>query len=108
MFALPTWYDSCSLSLLEALASGLPAVTSSHNGAGELLTHGVDGFVIDDPGDWESLAGHLATLADPQTHARVSAAGRRLAERYPLANNYRAVMDLWEQTAGGSEREERP
>jgi UDP-glucose:(heptosyl)LPS alpha-1,3-glucosyltransferase len=100
VFVLPTWYDSCSLSLLEALASGLPAVTSSHNGAGELLTHGVDGFVIDDPGDADSLAAHLETLADPQTHAQVSVAGRRLAERYPLAGNYRAVMDLWAQTAG--------
>ncbi|HEY2841160.1 MAG TPA: glycosyltransferase family 4 protein [Pirellulales bacterium] len=100
VFALPTWYDSCSLSLLEALASGLPAITSSHNGAGELLTNGVDGFVLDDPGDWRSLAGHLETLADPQTHARVSAAGRRLAEGYPLAGNYQAVMELWAQTAG--------
>jgi UDP-glucose:(heptosyl)LPS alpha-1,3-glucosyltransferase len=99
-FVLPTWYDSCSLSLLEAMASGLPSITSSHNGAGELITHGVDGFVIDDPGDADSLAGHLATLADPATHARVSIAGRRLAERYPLAGNYHAVMDLWAQTAG--------
>lgn len=100
VFALPTWYDSCSLSLLEALASGLPAITSSHNGAGELITHGEDGFVIDNPGDADALAEHLATLAHPQTHARVSAAGRRLAERYPLAGNYQAVMDLWANTVG--------
>jgi len=100
VFALPTWYDSCSLSLLEAMASGLPSITTANNGAGELLTHGTDGYVIDDPGDWQSLAAHLQTLADPETHARVSAAGRKLAERYPLAKNYSAVLDLWQQTAG--------
>ena len=40
VFALPTWYDSCSLVLLEALASGLPVITTANNGASELLTEG--------------------------------------------------------------------
>ena len=50
VFVLPTFYDPCSLSVSEAAASGLPIVTSRFNGAAELLTEGVDGSVIADPG----------------------------------------------------------
>jgi UDP-glucose:(heptosyl)LPS alpha-1,3-glucosyltransferase len=46
----PTWYDPCSLAVLEALASGLPVVTTRANGAGELLEDGREGFVVE-PGD---------------------------------------------------------
>jgi UDP-glucose:(heptosyl)LPS alpha-1,3-glucosyltransferase len=103
-FALPTWYDSCSLVVLEALASGLPVVTTSHNGASELLTDGLDGYVIRDPGDWEQLADRIEMLLDPAIRARVSVAARRLAERYPLEANYRQVMALWQQLAGRMRR----
>ena len=37
LYAHPTFYDPCSLVVLEAMASGLPVVTSSHDGAGELI-----------------------------------------------------------------------
>jgi len=100
VFALPTWYDSCSLVVLEALASGLPVVTTSHNGASEILTEGLDGFVMPDPGDWQHLAQRLKTLLDPASRQRIGAAARRLAERHPLEANYRQVMALWQQIAG--------
>ena len=38
IFCLPSYYDPCANALLEALACGLPAVTSTTNGSGELLT----------------------------------------------------------------------
>ncbi|HWB58482.1 MAG TPA: glycosyltransferase family 4 protein, partial [Chthoniobacteraceae bacterium] len=40
---LPTWYDPCSLFTLEAWAAGLPVITTSCNGASELMTEGVQG-----------------------------------------------------------------
>jgi UDP-glucose:(heptosyl)LPS alpha-1,3-glucosyltransferase len=104
VFALPTWYDSCSLVVLEALASGVPVITSSHNGASELLTEGRDGFVIDDPGDWQQLAAHLTTLLDPTTRQQMGMAARHLAERQPVEANYRQVMALWQQIAGRMRR----
>ncbi|MBI2824923.1 MAG: glycosyltransferase family 4 protein [Planctomycetia bacterium] len=99
-FALPTWYDSCSLVVLEALASGLPVVTSRDNGAGELVTHGVDGYLMDDPGDWRQLSGLIDEIWDPLTRGRVGMAARRLAEQHTLTDNCRRVMAVWEQAAG--------
>ncbi len=100
VFVLPTWYDSCSLVLLEALATGIPVVTTRNNGASEILTSGREGFVIDDPGDWQQLAQHIDTLLEPELRERCGVAARRLAERYPLEANYQQVMGLWQQIAG--------
>ena len=61
-FVLPTFYDPSSLSVSEAAAAGLPSVTTRFNGAAELLTDGVDGFVLDDPADDGALADRLGRL----------------------------------------------
>ena len=100
-FALPTWYDSCSLVVLEALASGLPVITTTHNGASELMTGDLEPFVMRDPGDVEQLSDAVRTLFDRDVHDRVSRTSRRIAERYPVEANYRQVMAL-----GSRRREE--
>ena len=47
----PTFYDPCSLVVLEALACALPVITSRANGASELLHPAQEGYVVDDPQD---------------------------------------------------------
>ena len=76
VFALPTWYDSCSLVVLEALSAGLPVITTSHNGASEIMLDGRAGFVLEDPGDWETLAAHLRVLVDPAPRFRMGVAAQ--------------------------------
>src|SRR6185295_7149273 len=44
-FVLPTFYDACSLTVLEACACGLPVITSKYNGVSELMTQGREGVV---------------------------------------------------------------
>lgn len=51
IFVLPTIYDPFSNATLEAMASGLPVVTTAYNGASELIENGIQGFVIDNPVD---------------------------------------------------------
>lgn len=104
LFALPTWYDSCSLGVLEALASGLPVVTTGHNGAAELLTEGKDGHVVADPGDVDTLATRLLRLMDPETRLAMGTAARRTAERHSWSRNCKAVLDLYREIAGAERR----
>ena len=55
VFVLPTLYDPFSNASLEALAAGLPVLTTRANGFAEILTPGVDGEVFE-VGDSEMLA----------------------------------------------------
>ena len=49
VLALPTLYDPCSNVVLEALACGLPAVTTAANGAAEFITPGANGAILARP-----------------------------------------------------------
>lgn len=56
VFVLPTIYDPFSNATLEAMASGLPVVTTSYNGASELIEDGLHGFIINNPLDTSTFA----------------------------------------------------
>lgn len=58
--ALPTWRDTCGLVALEALACGVPVVTTSRAGVRECID-GDSGTVIEQPGDVAALARALST-----------------------------------------------
>src|SRR5208283_3706932 len=53
----PTYYDPCSLVVLEAAACGLPLITSRYNGASEIFRDGEDVLLVNDPADDAELAG---------------------------------------------------
>ena len=56
MYAGPSLEDSFAIPPLEAMACGLPVIVSRQAGVSELVTHGVDGFVLEDPTDSRQLA----------------------------------------------------
>jgi UDP-glucose:(heptosyl)LPS alpha-1,3-glucosyltransferase len=90
----PTFYDPCSLVVLEAQACGLPVVTSAHNGAAELLEEGCDGRVVEDPHDSEELAAALAHFLDPARRQRASRAALRNAQRWNFDLHHRRLVAL--------------
>src|SRR5205807_233495 len=94
IFLLPSYYDACSLSVLEALAAGLPVITTSRNGASEALQGGRSGFTIRHARDLEAHQGALAALLDPDRRAAMGAAARRSAESLTSAANFRRVAGV--------------
>jgi UDP-glucose:(heptosyl)LPS alpha-1,3-glucosyltransferase len=70
VFVLPTIYDPFSNACIEALAAGLPVVTTTANGFAEIIDPGVDGDIVA-PGDTKALAAALAGWADPQRREAV-------------------------------------
>ncbi|MDX2038488.1 MAG: glycosyltransferase family 4 protein [Isosphaeraceae bacterium] len=80
-FVLPTYYDPCSLVVFEALACGLPVVTTRCNGAGDVITEGTEGFVVDRPDAIDSLIIAYAALADDGRRRTMSEAARELGLR---------------------------
>jgi UDP-glucose:(heptosyl)LPS alpha-1,3-glucosyltransferase len=92
----PTHYDPCSLVVLEALASGLPVITTRNNGAGELITPGREGFVLDDPADIRAMTGAMRPLLDEPFRVAASRRARELTEQHDLERNYREILTVYE------------
>ncbi|MFN4258188.1 MAG: glycosyltransferase family 4 protein [Gemmataceae bacterium] len=95
----PTFYDPCSLVVLEALTCGLPVITTRANGASELLHPPMEGYVIDNPHDHDKLAWCIRQLFDPIRRKACSQAARVTASRWTFANHYRQLMQVLEEAA---------
>jgi len=93
----PTFYDPCSLVVLEALACGLPVITSCYNGASELLHPPDDGLVIDDPHDAGALAAAMVRMTDRGYRVAGSAAARQTGTRWTFDLHYRALLDVFRE-----------
>ncbi len=65
VMTLTSHAETFSIAALESMALGKPLVMSHIGGAAEQVQPGVNGFLFE-PGDIQTLARHLAALADPQ------------------------------------------
>jgi glycosyltransferase involved in cell wall biosynthesis len=79
----------------EAMACGLPVVTSGFAGVSSLLHGGVDGFVLQDPSDAETLAKLIRLLFDQkELRGRVGEAAAKTALEWTWDRNAATVWDL--------------
>ncbi len=84
----PTWYDTASLVVLEALAAGVVPITTRRDGNADLAVEG-GGAALDDPRDARALADAVrATLADHDP-----ARARAVAERFEAASMLDRVVE---------------
>ena len=79
VFVLPTIYDPFPNAVLEAMACGLPVVTSTKSGAAELVEEYAAGLVCKSR-DVAGLAAHMRTLLDAETRKRQGANARHAIE----------------------------
>ena len=91
----PTFYDACSLTVLEALASGLPVITTVLNGAAGTITDGQGGFVIQSPRDHQALPEKIAFFFDERRRQESRVLARRCMERFPMEVNYREMVSVF-------------
>lgn len=95
VFALPTHFDPFANAALEAMASGLPVITTRLNGVSEIMQPGVDGLLIDGPEDLGGLTEALRALADPVRRRAMGAAARATALRYPWEGPLQATLQAY-------------
>jgi glycosyltransferase involved in cell wall biosynthesis len=96
VFVLSSRSEGMPLSILEAMAVGLPVVASSVGGIPELVRDGETGRLVP-PGNEEALAAALReTLSDPELRARLGAAGRqRVMEHFSVEACRVAHLELF-------------
>jgi glycosyltransferase involved in cell wall biosynthesis len=79
VYVLPSYNEGLPMSVLEAMAHGLPVVATPVGGIPEALRDGEEGFLVA-PGDIEGLADRLdRLLANPDLRARMGEAARQRA-----------------------------
>lgn len=88
----PTFADHCSLVVLEALASGLPVLTTRRNGAAERMESGRQGLILEDPRDIAALAAALLGLQDREKLDGMRAAALALRPQLDFAQHARRVL----------------
>lgn len=95
---LPTLYDPFPNAALEALASGLPVLTSTACGAREVIIEGENGWVAD-PLDVTTIAGQIRTFAalDALALARMRAAARATAEGFDVEQMGQKLFSLYRE-----------
>lgn len=89
----------------QALAVGLPVITTRHSGLPEQVTDGENGFLVDE-GDYAALAERiLDLLAHPELIRDFSEQGRKhVAQHYNAASLAERQIDAYREVALGVRR----
>jgi UDP-glucose:(heptosyl)LPS alpha-1,3-glucosyltransferase len=98
VMTLPTWYDPFSNACLEALAAGLPIITTTANGFSEILTPGIHGSIVP-PGDALALAEAIESWRDAHRRAEARPTCLRLAEVFSIERNAGETLQILARSA---------
>lgn len=100
IFLLPTIYDPFSNACLEALAAGLPVVTTRANGFCEIMGNGVHGTVLDDPWNTDAICEALLFWSDAARREQARSGIRDLADRFDISGNVSETLAILTKVNG--------
>lgn len=92
----PTFYDACSLTTMESMASGLPTVTTRWNGASALIDLD-EGYVIEGPEDIEALTDAIRNLFNEEKRIVMGKKARLKLEEYTIVRNVDLMENIFQE-----------
>jgi glycosyltransferase involved in cell wall biosynthesis len=97
IFIYPSREEPFGLSILEAMACGVPVITTNVYGPKEIVTEGVDGLTVD-PDDVGALARAIGTLLDDETlRNKIGMNGRATVEkRFDINFHLESLIDIYQ------------
>ena len=95
LFVLPTTYDAFANVCLEAMACGLPVITTKTNGFAEVIDEGETGFIVEsrNPGE---LAGKIKALEPESERIRIEKLSSARARDFTTEKHIAQVLSLYE------------
>jgi UDP-glucose:(heptosyl)LPS alpha-1,3-glucosyltransferase len=103
-FVMPTYYDPCSLVALEALALGLPVITTVCNGASELIADGREGFLMSSSDALGELTAALEHMTDNARRKTMSIEAARLGQALSFDRHVDALIKVFQEVAASKSR----
>jgi UDP-glucose:(heptosyl)LPS alpha-1,3-glucosyltransferase len=102
IFILPTIYDPFSNACLEALACGLPVITTRANGFSEIMEDRIHGSIVDLPDDVADLRNALEAWSDLTRRAAARPSILKRAAQFDISRNIDQTVAILIQAAGAS------
>jgi UDP-glucose:(heptosyl)LPS alpha-1,3-glucosyltransferase len=99
IFILPTIYDPFSNACLEALASGLPVITTRSNGFSEIIEDGVHGSIVDNPANLVGLRDAIRFWSDPSRRDAACSANIERASQFDISKNVAETLEILTRVA---------
>jgi len=100
----PSLEDAFAQPPAEAMACGLPVIISRHMGVAEIITHGQDGFILENPADSKTLSEWISRLsANPELCRRLGQAAAQVARGLTWEQNARQMREFFERSCRQSE-----
>ena len=96
-FVLPTRHDPCSLVVLESLAMGVPVISTIFNGACEIMTDGVHGFVLQEARDVGALHERYIRMLDDANRKRMSEACLELRPQLSQEHHLDRLLAVYQE-----------
>lgn len=99
IFILPSIYDPFSNACLEALASGLPVITTQDNGFSEIIEDGVHGSIVDLPNNVMALRDAIRFWSDEPRRVAAKSAILDRASQFDISTNVQQTLEILIQSA---------
>ncbi len=100
LFALPTIYDPFSNACLEAMASGIPVLTTPTNGVAELIEDGKNGFLVCDPLNATEIGRRILNFFYAADKAEIGERARKTILPLNLDSVVQRMLQTYEEIRG--------
>jgi glycogen(starch) synthase len=104
LFVMPSYFESFGISVVEAMAFGLPVVATTGGALTEVVHDGMTGQLVP-PGDVAALADAILKLvSDSETRRRMSKLGpERVRNNFTVEHAYKATLQVYSAAQGNDE-----
>lgn len=99
VLVLPTFYDACSLVVFEAMACGIPCITTQANGAAGIISDGIEGYILHHPPQAQELANKMALLLEAGRRESMGEAAATTGLQYTIQHNHQEILRILNDVA---------